>query len=72
LLSNTFSDYLQEGYTVQRTGKAAAIRLTVPAIDFRDSFDDHLEEIKLCFNAMQKMNSLVKVFDAELIGKLVH
>lgn len=72
LLSNTVSDYLQEGYTVQRTGKAAAIRLAVPVIDFHDSFDDHLEEITICFKEMQKLNSLVKTFNAELIGRLVH
>ena len=71
MLSNADPDYLQEGYTVQRTGKAAAIRLIVPVVDFHEEFDEHLEEIQTCFNEMQKMNLLVKQLDTNLTKNIL-
>lgn len=56
-------EYLKKGFTVQRTQKSAAIRLEVPALDIHENFDDQIEKIKECFDNIQKMTDLVKLFD---------
>lgn len=73
IVSDVVRDYLKEGYTVQRTGKSAAVRLLVPPLDFHKSFEEQREQADTCFAAIQKMTELVKVFPASrvygLIGK---
>ena len=62
LLKNVEENYIAEGYTVQKTGKSAAIRLNAPIIDFHKSFDEQINEIEICFNAIVKLDDLVKRF----------
>lgn len=60
LLSANAGDFLKNGYTVQRTGKAAAIRLIVPVLDMHIPFEDQIERINACLEAVKKMSDLAK------------
>lgn len=67
LLSNTLGDYLSQGFTVQRTGKSAAVRLNVPILNLHNSFEEQLEAIDQCFASIQKLFDVVKQLNAERI-----
>lgn len=67
MLAKHDEEYLKKGFTVQRTQKSAAIRLEVPALDIHKNFDDQIEKIKECFDSIQKMADLVKLFDQSAV-----
>ena len=71
ILQSTVNNYLKQGFTVQRTGKAAAIRLSVPVLDFHLPFDAQSEKIRECFTAIRRMNDLVKAFDPADVSALL-
>ena len=51
-------EYLSEGMTIERTNKSAAVRITVPKIDFKMSFDDYLPEIKVAMDEAVRLCDL--------------
>ena len=71
MISTVCPDYLKEGYTIQKIGKAAAVRLEVPIVDFHNSFDEQISAIKECFNAVGKVNAFAKELDIDSIYKLL-
>ena len=50
--------------TVHPTGKAAAVRLVVPKVDFTEDFEGQVDAVETCFKAIEKMSDLVRQFDA--------
>lgn len=62
-LSDTIGDYLKKGFTVQRTGKSAAIRSLVPVLNMHVPFGEQIERIQTCFEAIKKTSDLVKSMD---------
>ncbi len=71
LLSDAVGDYLKEGYTVQKTGKSAAIRLLVPILDLHIPFNAQISEIEKGFLAINKMSDMVKMIDAKALSALI-
>lgn len=71
LMKNAVPDYLNKGYTVQRTGKTAVVRLTVPVVDFHKAFEEELENVKECFDALRKMNEMVKMLNQNDISEIM-
>ena len=72
LLLDTVDDYSQKGYTVNRTGKSAAIRLSVPLLDLHKPFEDQIGEIKLCFEAINKMTEVAKRLPFATVSTLIN
>ncbi len=71
LLSNSVGDYLKNGFTVHRTGKSAAVRLSVPALNLHKPFESQIELIRICFEAIQKMSDTAKLFNFETVYGLL-
>ncbi len=71
LLSEAIGNYASEGYAVRRTGKSAAVRLTVPKIDMHEPFDDQINEVDECLAAVEKMANMVKKLPAEEVKRLI-
>ena len=46
-----------EKYEIVKTGKSLSIRLEVPIIDFKNNFDDYIEEMNIC------MKSALELYD---------
>lgn len=71
LLKDTIGDYLANGFTVQKTGKSAAVRLVVPILDLHKSFDAQKELIKAGFEAIQTMSDTAKRFPPSTVAKIL-
>ncbi len=64
MLLNEMVNLKENEMTVHKTGKAAAVRLYVPKVDFSKPFDEQIDAVEKCFKAVEKMSALVKEFDA--------
>ncbi len=71
LLSDTLENYPQKGFNVQKTGKAASVRLPVPVLDMHKSFDSQSDLIKKCFDAISKMSDTARLFPSGKIYELL-
>ncbi len=70
LLSDTIEDYVRRGYTVQKTGKAAAIRLLVPVLDLHSRFEDQVEKVDACLKAVKELSVIAAQFDYRVVRTL--
>lgn len=64
MLLNEMVNLKEKGMTVHPTGKAAAVRLVVPKVDFSKSFEEQIGAVETSFKAIEKMSELVKQFDS--------
>ena len=64
MLLNEMVNLKETEMTIHPTGKAAAVRLVVPKVDFSKSFEEQICAVETCFKAIEKMSELVKQFDA--------
>ena len=71
LLSDTIGNYFSEGFTVQKTGKSAAVRLLVPILDLHKPFESQADEVEKGFLAVKKLSNLVKSLDANALYSLI-
>lgn len=71
LMEDTIDNYFDQGYTVQRTGKAAVVRLIVPVVDFHKSFEEEQERVQICFDATKQMSEMVKLLDQNAVSKII-
>jgi len=60
---NLVKSKLQEGMTIERTGKSMAIRLRVPCIDFKMNFNDQTNKMKICMDATVKLVEFLQDID---------
>ena len=60
LLEESINNYLDKGYSVKKTGKSAAIRITVSKIDFHKSFEEQITYVDEGLSAVRKLANLVK------------
>ena len=67
MLLNEMVNLKEHGLTVHPTGKSAAVRLIVPALDFSKPFDEQIEKVEECFKAIEKMSEMVKRLDSAKI-----
>ena len=70
MLEDTLGDYLGNGFTVQRTGKSAAVRLLVPILDLHQSFEEQQKAVDAGIDAVRRMSELVKQFDPQIVAAL--
>ena len=61
MLDQTIENRLSEGLTVHKTGKSAAVRSLVPALDFHKPFDEQIKKINVCFSSIRKMSETAKL-----------
>ncbi len=59
-LSSISFDLSKRGMVLVKTGKSAAIRITVPILDFTKPFENYSEDISACFGAIVKLTSAAK------------
>ena len=71
MLLNEMVNLKQNDMSVHPTGKAAAVRLDVPKLDFSKPFDKQIEDVKECFESIEKMSKMVKQLDAAKIRLFV-
>ncbi|MBQ9392862.1 MAG: hypothetical protein IJU18_02555 [Oscillospiraceae bacterium] len=71
LLSAAMGDFIGKGYTVQRTGKAAAIRLIVPALNLHSRFEDQIENVEKSLDAVNKLSEFAKLLDYRVVRALL-
>ena len=71
LMEDTIDNYFDQGYTVQRTGKAAVVRLIVPVVDFHKTFEEEQERVQICFDAIKQMSEMVKMLDQNAVSKIM-
>ncbi len=71
ILSETINDYLQIGYTINPTGKSAAVRLSVPKLDMHESFNKQKFDVNTCLACVKKMSEMVKKLDIDNIRALL-
>ena len=71
LLSDTIGDYMKSGFTVHRTTKSAAIRLTVPILDLHKSFENQIDLVEKGFEAVKKMSDTAKLFPFSAVLELL-
>lgn len=50
----------ERGMTLVKTGKSAAIRVTVPVLDFTKPFEIYFKDISVCFDAIVKLTNAAK------------
>ncbi len=71
LLADAVSDYVKEGYSVHKTNKSAAIRLTVPVLDLHQPFDEQVDRVRAGLSAVKRMSDLARVLNfKKLVGLL--
>lgn len=63
MLLNEMVNLKENNMTVHPTGKAAAVRIYVPTLDFKKPFKEQLNAIEECFKAVEKISEVVKQFD---------
>lgn len=60
LLWTQLPDHAELGLSLYRTGRSAALRLHVPVLDFKESFDKQKQKVNECFSAISSMTNLTK------------
>ena len=67
MLSKAVENYQQNGFTIHKTGKAAALRLTVPKLDLHKPFDEQLSRVDDCLAAIKRLSDLARLFPASQV-----
>ena len=72
-LINASFNLSERGMTLVKTGKSAAIRVSVPVLDFTKPFEIYSKDISLCFDAIVKLTNAAKeISQYKNIVKLVN
>ena len=72
LLKETVGDYVHEGFSIHKTGKAAAVRLTAPTLDFHKPFEEQKESVEMGMKSVLRMTELSKIFPLKAVWSLIH
>ena len=60
-LQKVVAPYMDADMWVEKAGNSAVIRLRVPVMDFSKEFNSYIEEIKIVFSAIDRLNRLALV-----------
>ena len=70
---NVFFKYLnniiEEDMLIERTNKSMVVRINVPIINFKDSFDDQAEKVKTCLDNALRLYKLLNNVDVDNMYK---
>lgn len=73
MLSDAIGDYAKEGYSIHKTNKSAAIRLTVPVLNLHQPFNEQKDKVEAGLSAVKKMSDLARTLNFKslitLLGK---
>ena len=72
LLKETVGDYACEGFSIHKTGKAAAVRLTAPTLDLHKPFEEQKESVEMGMKSVLRMAELSKMFPLKTVWNLIH
>ena len=61
------NNYLDNDMSIQRTGKALAIRVNVPVVDFNNDFDNYIDEINVSLNSAVRLLNLCSKLDLQKV-----
>lgn len=64
LIKSTFGSYDDIGASIVVTGKSVALRMLVPKLDFKLSFEEQKTKVEECFNTINKMTRVANQLDA--------
>lgn len=64
---NAVKDKLTDAMSVQKTGKSLVIRINIPIVDFKSSFDDYIPEMKECLDKAMILNNFLTSIDINKI-----
>lgn len=62
-LNDLIGDFLDKDMYIVKTNKSAAVRVNVPIIDFKKSFNNYKKEIKIIFNTIEKLSKITDKID---------
>jgi len=62
MVEECIGDYQQEGFSIHKTGKSAALRLCVPVLDMQKQFEEQIVSVEECFKAIKKMTDTASLF----------
>lgn len=65
-LFNILGNVNDLGVFLVKTGKSVALRIEVPVIDIKKSFNEHIDEIEVCFKAANKLSELAKAISEKI------
>lgn len=66
-ISKILDGKLDSDMLIVRTGKSMSIRLKVPIVKFDGEFEDYIDEIKICLDAVVRLQSLLSKIDYKKI-----
>ena len=72
LLKETIGEYVHEGVSIHKTGKAAAVRLIAPVLDLHKPFETQQELVGQCLQSVRKMTDISKRFPLKTAWNLIH
>lgn len=63
---------LDDDMTVQITSKSISIRLLIPKIDFKQDFNNYINEMQISMNAVVRLENLLAKLDIKAINELTN
>ena len=71
VLKQSLGDYSSHRLTLQVTGKSAALRLECSVLNFKEPFEEQIESVRQCFEAIEKMSDVAKRLDTVNIMQII-
>ena len=69
-ISEILTEQLDEDMSIVKTGKSMSIRIKVPVVKFDEEFSKYTNEIKLCLDAVERLQNLLTKIDYKKILNL--
>jgi len=69
-ISEILKNKLDDDMSIVKTGKSMSIRIKVPIVKFNEDFNDYKSEIKLCLDAVERLQNLLLRIDYRKILSL--
>jgi len=63
-------EHLTDVITLQKASKSLAIRINVPKISFKGDFDEQIEQVNECLDAINELQNFMRKIDCEAILNL--
>lgn len=70
-LTEMIGDLTEQGLSLHQTGKAAALRIVVPQINFKEPFEEYHSKAVECFKAIARMTTLAELMDKKVISEFI-
>lgn len=71
VLTRYIGDLKELGVSVHKTKKSAALRISVPKLDFKLPFDESAGDVEVCFKGISKLTALSEKLPVEEISAMI-